>query len=137
MKGHVDKSMGIVTRMAEVLGRIRPTESLRLAKREACKKRNCSDSSGNSPSKILASQYTCILRLYTNHHVCRRTICLRNKHCSHEFERDTAFVLNKSVYVHWSRPARPHALTLNNRPETQHSRKHEPRSIRVFVDIHT
>ncbi len=59
MKGHVDKSMGIVTRIAEVLARIKPTESLRLPKREAHKKRNCSDSSGNSAAKILASRYTC------------------------------------------------------------------------------
>ncbi len=41
MKDRVDKSMGIVTHMAEVLDRIKPTESLRLAKREARKKRNC------------------------------------------------------------------------------------------------
>ena len=59
MKGRVDKSMGIVTRIAEALARIKPTEPLRLAKREARKKRNCSESSGNSPAKILASRYTC------------------------------------------------------------------------------
>ena len=57
MKDRVDKSMGIVTRIAEALARIKPTEPLRLAKREAHKKRNCSDSSGNSPVKILASRY--------------------------------------------------------------------------------
>jgi hypothetical protein len=51
MKDHVDKSMGIVTRFTEALARIKPTESLRLAKREARQKRTCSDSSGNSPSK--------------------------------------------------------------------------------------
>jgi hypothetical protein len=45
MKGRVDKSMGIVTRIAEDLAGIKPTEPLRLAKREARKKRNCSDSS--------------------------------------------------------------------------------------------
>jgi hypothetical protein len=57
MKDRVDKSMGIVTRIAEVLVRIKPTEPLRLAKCEARKKRNCSDSSGNSPDKILSSRY--------------------------------------------------------------------------------
>jgi hypothetical protein len=41
MKGRVDKSMGIVTRIAEALARIKPTEPLILAKREARKKRNC------------------------------------------------------------------------------------------------
>jgi hypothetical protein len=45
MKGRVDKSMGIVTHIAEDLARIKPTEPLRLAKCEARKKRNCSDSS--------------------------------------------------------------------------------------------
>jgi hypothetical protein len=63
MKDRVDKSMGIVTRIAEALSRIKPTHSLRLAKREARKKRNCSDSSGNSPAKILASRYTCKKRI--------------------------------------------------------------------------
>jgi hypothetical protein len=57
MKDHVDKSMGIVTRIAKALARIKPTETLRLAKREAHKKRNCSDSSGNSSAKILGSRY--------------------------------------------------------------------------------
>jgi hypothetical protein len=56
MKDRVDKSMGIVTHIAEALPRIKPTDPLRLAKREARKKRNCSDSSGNSPAKILASR---------------------------------------------------------------------------------
>jgi hypothetical protein len=50
MNGRVDKSMGIVTRIAEALARIKPTEPSRLAKREDRKKRNCSDSSGNSPA---------------------------------------------------------------------------------------
>ena len=49
MKDHVDKSMGIVTHITETLASIKPTEPLRLAKREARKKRNCS--SGNSPPK--------------------------------------------------------------------------------------
>jgi hypothetical protein len=49
MKDHVDKSMGLATRIGEGLARIKPTESLRLTNREARKKRNCSDSSGNSP----------------------------------------------------------------------------------------
>ncbi len=48
MKGLVDKSMGIVTHIAEALVRIKPTEPLRLDKSEAHKKRNFSDSSGNS-----------------------------------------------------------------------------------------
>jgi hypothetical protein len=34
MKGHVDRSMGIVTRIAEALARIKPTDPLRLANRE-------------------------------------------------------------------------------------------------------
>jgi hypothetical protein len=59
MKGLVDKSMGIVTHIAETLARIKPTEPLRLDKREDHKKRNCSDSSGNSPAKILACR--CLL----------------------------------------------------------------------------
>jgi hypothetical protein len=46
--------MGIVTLIAKDLARIKPTEPLRLAKREAHKKRNFSDSSGNSSdSKVL------------------------------------------------------------------------------------
>jgi hypothetical protein len=49
--------MGIVTRIVHVLSRIKPTESLKLAKREARKKRNRSGSSGNSPTKILAQRY--------------------------------------------------------------------------------
>jgi hypothetical protein len=59
MKDRVDKSMGKVTHITEVLVRIKPTESLRIAKCEARKKRNCSDSSGNSPDKILTSRYVC------------------------------------------------------------------------------
>jgi len=59
MKDRVDKSMGIVTRITEDLDRIKPTESLRLAKRESRQKRNCSDSSGNSPAKILDSRCAC------------------------------------------------------------------------------
>jgi hypothetical protein len=59
MKGLVDKSMGIVTRIPEALVRIKPTEPLRLDKREARQKRNFSDSSGNSPAKILVSRCTC------------------------------------------------------------------------------
>ncbi len=59
MKDRVDKSMGIVTRITEALARIKPTESLRLSKCEVHKKRNCSDSSGNSPAKILVSRCVC------------------------------------------------------------------------------
>ncbi len=44
MKDLVDKSMEIVTHIGETLTRIKPTEPLRLVKREARKKRNCSDS---------------------------------------------------------------------------------------------
>jgi hypothetical protein len=47
MKDLVDKSMGIVTHIAETLSRIKPIETIRLDKREVHKKRNCSDSSGN------------------------------------------------------------------------------------------
>jgi hypothetical protein len=56
MTDRVDKSMGIVTHIGEALARIKHTEPLRLAKREARKKRKCSDSSGNSPDKILTSR---------------------------------------------------------------------------------
>ena len=59
MKDRVDQSMGIVTRIAEALAKIKPTDPLRLVKRAARKKRNCSDSSGNSPVKILASRCVC------------------------------------------------------------------------------
>jgi hypothetical protein len=59
MKDHVDKSMGIVTRIGESLTRIKPTDPLRLSKRETRKKRNCSDSSGNSQDKILVSRCAC------------------------------------------------------------------------------
>jgi hypothetical protein len=38
MKDRVDKSIGIVTHIAEVLAKIKPTESLRLAKCDARKK---------------------------------------------------------------------------------------------------
>jgi hypothetical protein len=63
MKDRVDKSMGIivVTLIGKVLAQIKPTvaETLRLTKRTTRKKRNCSDSSGNFPAKILASRCTC------------------------------------------------------------------------------
>jgi hypothetical protein len=42
MKDHVNKSMGIVTRIPEALARIKPTDPLKLVKRETRKKRNCS-----------------------------------------------------------------------------------------------
>ena len=51
--------MGIVTLITEVLTKIRPKETLRLVTGSVCKKRNCSDSSGNSPAKILASRCAC------------------------------------------------------------------------------
>jgi hypothetical protein len=56
MKGLVDKSMGIVTHIVEGLSIIKPTDPLRLDKREVRKKRNFSDSSGNSPTKTLVSR---------------------------------------------------------------------------------
>ncbi len=59
MKDYVDRSIGIVTHITETLGKIKDTEPLRLAKREARKKRNCSDSSGNSLVKILVSRCVC------------------------------------------------------------------------------
>jgi hypothetical protein len=39
MKGHVDKSMGIVTLLTELLTKIKPTNPLRLVKCEDHKKR--------------------------------------------------------------------------------------------------
>jgi hypothetical protein len=60
MKDRVDKSMGIVTHISKTLDRIKPTHPLRLVNREDHhKKRNCSDSSGNSPAKILDSRCAC------------------------------------------------------------------------------
>jgi hypothetical protein len=47
MKDRVDKSMGMVTLIAEAFAKLKPTEPFRLAKRAARKNRNCSDSSGN------------------------------------------------------------------------------------------
>ena len=58
MKGRVDKPMGIVTLITEVLVKIKPTDPLIFVKRTVRKKRNCSDSSGNSPDQILDSRYT-------------------------------------------------------------------------------
>jgi hypothetical protein len=66
MKDHVDKSMGIVTRIAEALTGIKPTDPLRLSKREAHKKRNCSDSSGNFPAKILDVYLTIMPNLHSD-----------------------------------------------------------------------
>jgi hypothetical protein len=70
MKDRVDKSMGVVTHIEEVLARFKPTDPLILAKREAhkkrSKKRNCSDSSGNSPVKVLTTtNFT--MRVQENH----------------------------------------------------------------------
>ena len=51
------RKSGIVTLSVEVLDKINPTETLRLfVKRETHTKRNCSESSGNYPGKILASR---------------------------------------------------------------------------------
>jgi hypothetical protein len=55
MKDRVDKSMGIVILIPEDLAEIKLTETLRFVKCESRKERNCSDSSGNSPDKILDS----------------------------------------------------------------------------------
>ena len=55
MKGRVDKSMGIVTLIPETLAKIKPANPLIFTKGEGHKKRNWSDSSGNSPVKILDS----------------------------------------------------------------------------------
>jgi hypothetical protein len=59
MKDRVDKSSGIVTLIGESLVKIKPTVPLRFVKCETLKKRNCSDSSGISPVKILAVRFTC------------------------------------------------------------------------------
>jgi hypothetical protein len=56
---HIDGNSKLVTLMGETLARIKPTDPLRITMREARKKRNCSDSSGNSPAKILASRCAC------------------------------------------------------------------------------
>ena len=57
MKDRVDTDlMGIVTHIAEALAKIKPGDPLRLANRETRKKQNYSDSSGNSPGKILTSR---------------------------------------------------------------------------------
>jgi hypothetical protein len=53
MKDLEDKSMGTVTRLAEALARTNPTDPLRLFKREAHKKRNCSE----IPQVILRPKY--------------------------------------------------------------------------------
>ena len=58
MKGGVDKSMGIVTLITETLAKIKPTVSLIFSKRAARKKGNYSDSSGDSPTKILVIDTT-------------------------------------------------------------------------------
>jgi hypothetical protein len=54
MKGHVYKSIGIVTLIIEDLAKINRTESLRFVKRAARRKRNWSDS---SPQVILPLKY--------------------------------------------------------------------------------
>ncbi len=59
MNGRLDKSMGIVTLIPEVLTKIKPTDHLIFSKRVSRKKRNYSDSSGNSPAKVLTSRCGC------------------------------------------------------------------------------
>ena len=51
MKDRDERSRGIATRIADAFVIIKPTTPFRLAKHEALRKRNCSDSSGNSPVK--------------------------------------------------------------------------------------
>jgi hypothetical protein len=90
MKDHVDKSMGIVTHIAEVLSKIKPTHPLRLDEHEARKKRNCLDSSGNSGVRPILVYLTIMSCLYSDcfvqdpfrlrstgggHSVCERSVC--------------------------------------------------------------
>ncbi len=57
MKDRADKSMGIVTtHITETSAKSKPVDPLRWTKLEAHKKRKCSDSSCNSPAKILGSR---------------------------------------------------------------------------------
>ena len=51
MKDRDDRSRGIATCIVEAFTIIKPTAPFRLAKHEALRKRNCSDSSGNSIAK--------------------------------------------------------------------------------------
>jgi hypothetical protein len=74
MKDLVDQSIGIVTRIVEALARIKPTEPLSLDKREARNKRNCSDSSGNSPSKILGSRCACKRPIFVYYESIKRNL---------------------------------------------------------------
>ena len=69
MKGRVDKSMRILTLIAEALAKMKPTEPLRLAKDAARSKRNLSDSSGTSPAKALASRCACKKANGRSHHL--------------------------------------------------------------------
>ena len=97
-----------MTLIVESLDKIKPAESLRLAKREARKKRNCSDSSGNSPAKILADGvrpirvYLPIMPyLYTGCLV-QGTVRLRSTGGEHSVcERSVCTLSGTSIAVMW------------------------------------
>ena len=55
MKDRVDKSMGIVTLIPEGVTKVKPTDPLRFVKCVVRQKLKMSDSSSNSPDKILPS----------------------------------------------------------------------------------
>ena len=55
MKDREDKTRGIVSLIGEDLTKNKPTETWRLGKQTTRRKRNWSDSSGNSPTKSLNS----------------------------------------------------------------------------------
>ena len=59
MKGHVDKSRGIVILIDEALAKIKTTEYLRLGKYGTCRNRKRSDSSDSSPVKTPDSRWEC------------------------------------------------------------------------------
>ena len=59
MKDRDERSRGIPTHIADVFVIIKPTATFRLAKHEALRKRNRSDSSDNSLDKADASRDEC------------------------------------------------------------------------------
>jgi hypothetical protein len=56
MQGREERSKGIEIRIADAFAIIKPTAPFKLAKHEARRKRNWSDSSGNSLAKADASR---------------------------------------------------------------------------------
>ena len=56
MEGREERSKGIEIRIADAFAIIKPTAPFKLAKHEALRKRNWSDSSGNSLAKADASR---------------------------------------------------------------------------------